>query len=69
MEENIKSVYYPPYDVFVNPETGEIKLPVCKCTEEDACMFMQNWIEDGKPTHISYEELKRIIDSYEGEDF
>jgi hypothetical protein len=60
MGENIKSVYYPPYDVFVDSETGEITLPICKCTEKDSCIFMKNWIEDDKPTHVPKEELDRI---------
>ena len=57
----LNSVYYPPYDVFVDSETGEIKLPICKCNEDDdACIFLKNWIYDGRPTHVSKEELERI---------
>ena len=50
-------LYYPAYDIGVNSETGEIRLPICKCTEDDMCIFLKNWIEDGKPTHIPKSEL------------
>jgi hypothetical protein len=57
----LNSVYYPAYDVFVDSETGEIELPICKCNEDDdSCMFLKNWIYDGRPTHVSKEELERI---------
>ena len=56
-----KSIYYPPYDISVDKETGEIPLPICKCKEEDACIFMNNWIQDGKPTHVPKEELEELI--------
>jgi hypothetical protein len=50
-------IYYPSYDIYVNSETGEIPLPICKCTEDDCCVFMENWINDGKPTRIPKNEL------------
>jgi hypothetical protein len=54
----IYDLYYPVYDIGVNSETGEIKLPICKCKENDMCIFLRNWIEDGKPTHLKPEELE-----------
>jgi hypothetical protein len=63
------TLYYPAYDINVDPIDGEINLPICKCPEEDGCIFMKNWISDGKPTHIPKDELdtlnseKNITDS------
>lgn len=66
-----KSIYYPAYDVSVDSETGEIGLPICSCTSEDSCVFMRNWINDGRPTHIEKSELKELVEKslrYESED-
>lgn len=57
--------YYPRYDVGVNIDDGEIKLPICNCGDEDMCLFKQNWISDGSPTHISGEELEKVKKWYE----
>jgi len=55
--QNDEWYYYPRYDVNVNIRTGEIKLPICNCKDEDICIFKNNWIDDGKPTRLSEEEL------------
>ena len=56
----MNTIYYPPYDVFIDSETGKINLPICKCTGEDKCFFLTNWINDGKPTHVPMEEIERL---------
>jgi hypothetical protein len=53
-------LYYPAYDVSVDPIDGEINLPICKCPEDDGCIFMMNWVRDGKPTHITKVELDAL---------
>ena len=57
--------YFPRYDVSVNIDTGEVHLPICKCGEEDMCIFKSNWVEDGSPTHISGEELEYLRKRYD----
>ena len=46
------------YDVFFNNKTGEIIEEVCTC-EPGTCEFTDNWIADGKPTHISLDDLPK----------
>lgn len=62
---NTRRQYYPRYDVGVDIDTGEVKLPICNCGDQDMCIFKENWIEDGSPTHISGEELETVKKWYE----
>ena len=55
--------YYYRYDTYVDSQTGEI-LDLCKCGPEDECPYYENWLEDGKPTHVSEGTLKTIREDY-----
>jgi len=46
------SVYYPRYDVYVDTITEKLTLPICSCRPQEDCIFMNNWIADGRPDRI-----------------
>ena len=46
------------YDVFYNNKTGEIIDSICQC-DPGTCEFTDAWIADGKPTHISLDDLDK----------
>lgn len=52
------------YDTFYNNKTGEIIDNICQC-EPGTCEFTDNWIADGRPTHIDLNNLD--AHSFEGE--
>jgi len=54
--ENI--TYYPRYDVYVDTITGKLSLPICSCRPQEDCIFMNNWIADGRPEAIDPKELE-----------
>lgn len=63
-EEKDEWLYYARYDVAIRVSDGLIHLPICSCGDEDGCIFMQNWTEDGKPTHLEEQELAAIVNRY-----
>lgn len=57
---NNNSIYYAPYDTFVDIETGEF-IDMCPCVESDKCSFKQTWIDDGRPSRLDRNILKNLI--------
>ena len=53
------AVYYPRYDVFADAETGEITTPICTCTLDENCIYLDRWIEDGMPNTIDTNKLNK----------
>ena len=62
---NKDSIYYQPYDTFVDIETGEF-IDMCTCSESDKCSFKQAWIDDGRPKRLDRNILRDLI-TEEGE--
>ena len=52
------------YDVLYDKSDGRILEDICQC-ESGTCEFTDAWIEDGKPTHITLEDLSKH--DFEGE--
>ena len=46
------------YDVWFNNKTGEILESICRC-EPGTCEFTDDFIKDGRPTHIPLDELDK----------
>ncbi len=58
----MKPYYCDRYDAYYNVETGEILEDISKYVDCPDTDFKDNWIADGRPTHVPTEYQDHLID-------